>query len=549
MVFQKRYAIIAAVLLSCVCAVSFAQRREAGLSKFYKDWLDKDVVYIISGDERRLFKDLRNDEEREAFIQQFWDRRNPDSRSSYNSFREEHYRRIAYANDNFASGVPGWRTDRGRVYIIHGPPDDRETRPTGGSYYRSWREGGGHTVRFPYEIWWYRFLEGVGHGVELMFVDNSISNEYRLAMYPDEADALLNVPGAGLTVAEEMGFADKYDRAYYNPSGWYDYSNPQATGSNTMDSPFTRMAQYFDIQRAPSIKFDDLKSVVTTNITYSSITFDVRTDYLRLSDDKVLVPVSLEIKNSELEFRKDKGFNRAKLNVYGIITGLTNKIHAEWEDEVARDFLDVAFEQGRDGRSTYQRIIALPPGQRYKLDLVVRDVNSKKVGSVSQGLNVPRYTETGLQMSTVILANDIHSAPASATTLEQYVIGDLRVKPNVRAEYVPGQNLIPYAHIYGMGIDQSTQNPSIEVEFAIKSGEEVLEKIPASATNSEQLFYPQRVVLVGMLPVGNFAPGKYQLEIRVLDKISNNRATVKTDFTVKAPPDVLAEFLAEEESE
>ena len=534
---RKSLAILFVILLSGVCIVSVAQRREAGLSKYYKEWLDKDVVYIITEDERSFFKSLKNDEERESFIQQFWDRRNPDPRSPYNAFKEEHYRRIAYANERFTSGIQGWRTDRGRVYITWGPPDRIESAPTGGQYYRTWREGGGSTSRFPWEQWWYRHIDSVGDDIDLLFVDSSISGEYRLAMHPDEADALINVEGMGLTLAEEMGLADKRDRAFFNPSGWYDPDNPQSPGSRTKDAPFTRMEQYFNVQRAPKIKFEDLKSVVTTNVTYSSVLFEVRTDYLRLAEDKVLVPITIEIKNSELEFKKDKEFNRAKINMYGIVTGLTNKIHAEWEEEFARDFIDLFFDQSRENSSTFQRVVILPPGQRYKLDLVLKDVNSKKVGFVNLGINVPKYAEPGLQSSTIILANNVGPAPEKVTALEQYVIGDMRVVPNVKAEYVPGQNLIPYMQIYGMEIDQATQNPSLEVEFAIKKGGQVLEVIPVSALNSDQFYYGVRVVLVGRLPVGdNMAPGKYQLEIRVLDKISNNRLTTTTDFTVKEPP-------------
>ena len=536
--FRKSLAVLAIVLFSGLCVVSIAQRRDSGrIPQYYRNWLNNDVVYIITEDERRFFNDLRNDEERESFIQQFWDRRNPDPRSTYNAFREEHYRRIAYANEHFGSGVPGWRTDRGRVYIIHGPPDERETHATGGNYYRTMREGGGSTTRYPWERWWYRHIEGLGHNQNLLFVDSSFSNEYRLAMHHDELDALLHIDDRGLTLLEEMGLAERMDRDFFNPSA-----------TNILDSPFTRMEQYFNIQRPPAIKFNDLKSIVTTHITYNALTFDIRTHFLRLSDDMVIVPISIELNNSELEFRKDKEFNRAKVHVYGVVTGLTNRIHAEWEDEIVRDFHDIYFEQGKQRRSTYQRIIFLPPGQRYKLDLVLRDENSKNVGSETISINVPRFTDPGLLSSTIIQASNIAPAPVNATTLEQYVIGDLRIVPNVRAEYLPGHNLVPYMQIYGMEIDQSTHNPSLEVEFAIKQDGKVLEVIQGNAYNSEQLYYGQRVVLAGRIPVGeNRAPGAYQLEIRVLDRISNNRLTTTTDFTITAPPPPVAYVDDEEE--
>jgi hypothetical protein len=296
------------------------------------------------------------------------------------------------------------------------------------------------------------------------------------------------------------------------------------------------MERFFTVQRPPKIKFEDLKSVVTTNVTFSSLAYDLKTDYIKLSEDKVMVPITLELSNRDLEFKKDKDFNRAHVNVYGIVTGLTNRIHAEWEDEIARDFIDLYFDAGKEKRSAYQRIIALPPGQRYKLDLVLKDVNSKKVGAMSVGLVVPKFDSPGLQSSTIILANTITAAPMNATQLDQYVIGDMRVVPNVTAEYVPGQNLVPYMQIYNMEIDQTSEKPSLDIRFVVKKDGKVVEETEATAVNSEQFFYGQRVVLVGRVPLKGVSPGKYTLEIRVGDKISGNSLTTKTDFKVKNPP-------------
>ena len=122
----------------------------------YKTWLTQDVTYIITDEEGRAFKNLSNDEERDAFIEQFWLRRNPNPDSPDNEFREEHYRRIAYANEHFAAGKPGWKTDRGHIYISFGKPDSIDSHPSGGNYDRPMEEGGGQTSTFPFEVWHYR---------------------------------------------------------------------------------------------------------------------------------------------------------------------------------------------------------------------------------------------------------------------------------------------------------------------------------------------------------------------------------------------------------
>src|ERR1700729_196417 len=191
------------------------------LDSQYKKWLNEDVVYIISPEERSAFLHLQTNEEREQFIEQFWQRRNPDPDSAENTFKEEHYRRIAYVNEHYASGIPGWKTDRGRIYIMWGAPDEVQSNPSGGSYQRPASEGGGETSTYPFEDWRYRYLEGIGENVELEFVDPTMSGEYKLTTDPSEKDALLMVPGAGLTQMESMGLASKTSR-FNNTDGTHD---------------------------------------------------------------------------------------------------------------------------------------------------------------------------------------------------------------------------------------------------------------------------------------------------------------------------------------
>ncbi len=502
--------------------------------QYYKKWMEEDVLYLITDEEKSIFKKLSSDEERESFIEQFWARRNPDPRSPYNTFKEEHYRRIAYANQHFTSGIPGWRTDRGRVYIKYGKPDQLESHPTGGYYARPTWEGGGSTTTFPFEKWWYRHIDGLGSDIEIEFVDSSMSGEYRMAMSPDEKDALLRVPGVGLTLAEEMGLSDKANRPAFNPAtltsteGYY--APPAKYG------PFSRMEQFFNLQRPPEIKFEDLKSIVSTNITYNTLPFQLRTDYIKLSPQKVLIPISIELNNKELEFKRELDFNRATVNVYGLVTSLTNKIMAEWEDEIVSDFSDEAFEVGKNRRSVYQRMITLPPGQRYKLDLVLKDVENDNTGSLSIGLNVPKYPEDGgLQSSTLILPTYVADAPLNVNQLDQFVLGDMKVIPNIRMEYLPGENLVSYIQIYNMQIDQTSQEPSLEITYLIKSKDKIVEEHKATPQNSQQFYYGPRVVLLGSIPLKETSAGKYTLEIRVVDQIANRTISTTADFKILEP--------------
>lgn len=508
-------------------------RQGGDLADHYKKWMNEDVAYIISDDEKATFKALSNEEERENFVEQFWARRNPDPRSGDNTFKEEHYRRIAYANEHYTSGIAGWRTDRGRIYIMFGKPDELESHPTGGSYARPYNEGGGQTSTFPFEKWWYRHIEGVGDDIEIEFVDKTMSGEYRMAMLPEEKDALINVPDAGLTFAEEMGFSDKSDRAYFNPSSWNNPDSPQNYLRSAKDSPFSRMERYFNLQKPPQIKFEDLKGMVTTHVIYTTLPYDYRVDYIRLSEDRVLVPITVELSNKDLEFKKQMDFNQATVNVYGCITNLTGRIMREFEDVISVEYLDEYFEYGKNKRSEYQHTVSLPPGQRYKLELILKDVNSKSAGTATVGLNVPKYEQAVLQTSSIILANSVTSAPSNADQFERYVIGDMKILPNVKSEYLPGQNLIPYMQIYNMEIDQTNQKPSLDITFAVRNGDKVVEEIKGTASNSEQFFYGPRVVLIGKIPLKIETPGKYTLQISVRDNISNRSVVTSADFKVK----------------
>ena len=508
-----------------------AKARERALPDQHKKWVDEDVRYIIRPEERDTFMALTTDEERENFIEQFWLRRNTDLREGGNQFKVEHYRRIAYANEHFASGVPGWKTDRGHIYILYGEPDGIDPHPSGGSYQREFWEGGGRTSVYPFERWRYRHIDGVGDDVELEFVDKTFTGEYRLAMDSEEKDALLTVPNAGLTESEENGFTRKEDRVNHSGMG-------QADFQRSKDAPFERLARYFNVQRPPQMKFADLKGIVSTRIIYNQLPYRMRTDFIRISATKVMVPITIELDNKNLEFKKEMGFNRASVNVYGEITTLQARIAGEFEHTISTEYTDEFFEAGKNKRSIYQAIVFLDAGQRYRLDLILRDLNSGYVGSLSQGFMVPKYDSEELQASTVILANSVNGVPPTYDHLEQFVIGDMKVQPNVRCEYRSGGDvLFPYLQIYHAAVDQSTLEPSLQISYVVKSGDQVLLNLEDPKGRTVQYASGQRVVVVGAISTKGLVPGKYTLEIRVLDKISNRTLTAGSEFQVIPPSD------------
>ena len=537
---SHRFALALVALLAlglCIAPAKDKKKKgelETDRSEYYKKWLKEDVVYIISEEEKKVFKSLSTEEEREKFIEQFWYRRNPDPRSSYNEFKEEHYRRIAYANERFASGLQGWRTDRGRMYITFGPPVEIESHPTGGMYQRQYYEGGGSTSTYPFERWRYRHIDGVGDDVEIEFVDKTMSGEYRMAMSHDEKDALMHVPGVGLTMNETMGLSSKEDRPYFSPGNIHD---PIHGGHLRLkDMPFQRMERYFNLQRPPAIKFKDLQGIVSTNIKFQQFPYSVRMDYIRLSGDKVLVPVTIQINNGDLEFKREFDFNRAAVNVYGLVTNLTGRIMAEFEHVITVEYLDQFFEQGKQSNAVYQKIIGLPPGQRFKLELVLKDVHSGEIGVREKGLLTPKYDNASLQMSSVILAEKIEEVPYNSNRLDQFIIGQLKVRPNVTSEYVGGQNLVPYVQVYNAHLDQASLEPSITVTYRIKKGRRVVRQVQDLQADALQFFSGVRLVVLGKIPLESIDPGPYTLEVEISDRLKNETVMAKTKFTVTSQP-------------
>ena len=311
----------------------------------YKKWLDEDVVYIITPEERHTFLHLSTNEEREQFIEAFWQRRNPDPDSAENTYKEEHYRRIAYANEHFASGIPGWKTDRGKIYIMWGPPDEIDAHPTGGTWDRPMDQGGGETTTYAFEDWRYRYLEGIGENVELEFVDPTGTGEYHLTTDPSEKDALLHVPGAGLTLAESMGQADKSQR-FSNTDGTNMAENEAGEGGQSESmNEFTRMELEANIFRPPPVKFKDLEADSTARIVRDQVKFDYRYDFLRITSDTVLVPITVQIPVRQLSFQEKDGVDSASMNLFARITSLGGRVIQTFEDTLRTDIPDSLLQQ------------------------------------------------------------------------------------------------------------------------------------------------------------------------------------------------------------
>src|SRR6266700_3366038 len=497
----------------------------------YKQWLNEDVIYIIAPEERTAFLQLSTSEEREQFIEQFWLRRSSNPDLPENDFKEEHYRRIAYANEHYASGIPGWRTDRGRTYVIWGPADEVDSHPTGGTYDRPMNEGGGSTSTYPWEMWRYRYLEGIGNNVEIEFVDPSGSGEYHMTMDPSEKDALLHVPGAGLSLMESMGMASKADRFTRS-----DGTNLPTTmgGQPASMNEFNRLVQFAKVQQAPAVKFKDLEALVTSRIVRDQVHFAWRTDFLKVTNDTVLVPVTVQVPNSQLSFQSKDGVHSATLNVFGRVSTLTGRVVQTFEEAVSRDFPDSLFQQSVKLQSIYQKAVPLRPGL-YRLDLVIKDVQSGNVGVVNSRLQVPRYEDEKLEASSLILADQIEHVPAKQIGSGQFVLGSSKVRPRLEGDFTTADKLGIYMQVYNLKPDDTTHKSSATFQYTVKKGDQQVMQV--KETSGEMKQTGDQVTIERLLPLATLAPGKYSLEVNATDALSNQTISRSAEFTVKAVPE------------
>ncbi len=491
-----------------------ARKVKKEVKEVYKRWLDQDASYIITDAERKAFNKLETDEEREAFIEAFWRRRDPDPDTDENEYKEEYYERIAYANEHYASGIPGWKTDRGRIYITFGKPDQVESHPSGGQYDRPYYEGGGSTSTYPFEIWFYRHIEGVGSGIEIEFVDPSGSGEYRIARSPNEKDALLYVPGAGLTLSEQLGLTDKADRITGLNANNLNYTRAQ-------DAPFERLQQLADLQRAPQVKFNDLKTIIDGTSgganDSNSLSFDMRVDFFRQSDEKVVTAFTVQMENESLVFVDNGGIQEARANIHGKITAVSGKRVAIFEDPVVTQATTVEVSQAKQRKSAYQKAMPLPPG-RYKVDVIVRDVKSGATGIKSISFEVPKYVASSLSTSTLVLAARLQYT-GDRDPGGMFTIGDKKVIPNVSGIYKRGQEVGIYMQIYNAGIDETTLRPSVDVIYSLtKDGKEILNQPEDWQGMSDS---GQRLTLARLLPTYGLGTGDYELVVKVRDKVTN----------------------------
>ena len=499
----------------------------------YKKWLDEDVRWIITDEELHAFKKLTTNAERDQFMEQFWLRRDPTPDTAENEYKEEHYRRIAYADEHFAAGMPGWKTDRGRIYIMFGPADSIDSHPMGGPYQRPADEGGGQTETFPFEVWRYRYLEGIGQEIEIEFVDDCQCGAYEMTMDRSKKDALLNVPGAGLTTMEEMGMANKADR----------FRGIERLGAgpfnqNLQTKQFDRLETFAKLSAPPPVKFKDLDEIVTHKIRYNLLPFDVRVDFVKLTSDTVLMPITVQVPLRAVTWVNKDGLQRAVVNIFGKLSTLSGRTVQTFEDTVRRDIPPELLERELNSTSLYWKALPMRPGL-YRLDVVLKDVNGDKVGTYSRGWTVPDFGDDKLANSSLILADQVEPVPAREIGTGNFVIGQTKVRPRVQpadgkpASFKKGERVNFWMQVYNLGVDEKTKKPSATVEYQVINTATNKAVLDLTESTAQMGNIGEQMTLAKSLPLTQLDPGVYQVTIKVSDLVSKQTISPTAKFVVQ----------------
>jgi GWxTD domain-containing protein len=544
------------------------EEKAPALSKKYQMWLDEEVVYIISESEKDVFKSLRTDQERENFIKIFWKRRDLTPETPVNEFREEHYRRIAYANERYFEGKAGWRTDRGRVYIMFGPPDFFETNPGGGRGFLFGAQA--PTAEFPSEVWTYREIPGlkarIGR-VDFTFVNYYAAGSYQLTSDPALANALRNVSlparyagyndfpttdGKPRSVAEVAGMDQK---AYENP-----LEQLQIMAQLTK----SRGEVLEDMERSARLR--KLRGIVEAKTSLSGLLFYAKENYMIAGGGLTYIPLSLEIAARDLGFNKVKDRYQGLVNFYIEVKDEKETVY-QTSDRLEMNLKEESYQRRFTDFYQYKQGLKLRPG-KYYLHLVVWDELSGNVGYADRWIQVPAFSSKDFTTSDIILARDIQrleakpeevmiesknipalkalektnlKVPEKISMVKQqrggpYTFGNFDVNPNTLSEYAKDSELVFFYQIYNPTFNEVQGMAKVRIENQIWRGSEFVATI--DQPQEVQVPIAQKATGGGLnngvkYNLSNLAPGNYTLVVLVKDLFSGNTVEKRANFKIK----------------
>jgi GWxTD domain-containing protein len=453
------------------------------LSEHAKQWLEEVVPYIITDAERELFINLPKEVERGKFIANFWKKRDPDPATPENEFKEDYYKRIALANKFFGSGgIEGWRTDRGRIYIILGPPNEIQHDMSPSSSYTSVFHG-------PREIWNYWNLPNpkLPYNLEFIFVDKLGTENYVL-------EQSLKLTEGGSTQFD-------LDASHY----YFDY-----------------MEILTEATRNPFEGLDRLREVITTQVTYDRIPFEYSLYRLKGPDNKTHLPVIVRIPPAALTSKVIEEKNYQSMTLMIIVSNHLGQIISERSKDFNFKLPSTGADTSTEKTHQAQMALELEPDAK-NIHVLVLDNFSGKIGTQHEEISVPTFSEEILSMSDIIL-----SAKRTIDKDEALAI-DQELSSQITSTFRVGEEMDFLIEIYGLTLDEISGKHSFTAEYLFLDGDKVFARIPYA---EESATAEKNVRIQSTLKLKNFKSGDYELRFRVVDNLSGKEAVMNTHFRV-----------------
>lgn len=337
----------------------------------------------------------------------------------------------------------------------------------------------------------------------VLFVDKTMSGEYSLEYDPCAYDALTNVPGAGLTQAEQIGMSSKTAR-FQNTNGTT--CGAPLGGTPESMNQFTRMELISNLEKAPPIKFLDLEKLrVSSTISYATLAMLSHVDYLRISDTIVMTNVTIQFDNRDLSFQLKDGVEKAVVNLLGHVYTMTERPVNTFEKPLDISFPEGMLQRSSQQKSVYQESLPLAPG-RYKLVLVAKDTVSGNANVMTTVLDVPHFASDKLATSNLILADKIEPLPTKKTNGEMFAIGDWKVRPRIDAQFSRDEKLGVYMQVYNL-----TKAGRIAYQVTRTGTEETLVEL------SEDLASAPQATIVKLIRLDSLGTGDFTVKLSIQD--------------------------------
>ncbi len=501
MINTNKLILMMPLLLITILSQGISDTRD--LPEPYKKWLEEEVVYIISPVEKDVFLKLRSNREQDLFIKAFWKQRDPTPSTDENEFKEEHYRRIEHANRYFGKGIPkpGWKTDRGRIYIILGEPGDVQTFDAKIDIY-------------PVETWFYQNMEdrGLPPAFQLMFFQDKGHGEYKLY------NPINHGPQALLTTFEEdpTDYISAYEKMKMIEPSLADASltlipgeRPASYGRPNMSS--VRLLN--EIETVPQKHVNDIYA--RKYLEYKdSVEVEYSTNYMGNSSlvktkkntngvdfiQYVMEPQRLSIDNYQ-----DKYYTT--LEIYGTVTDMQDRLIYQFEKKIPLEFNETQINHIKDRPFNIMDVFPIIPGQ-FKISVLMKNITSKEFTSMERTVFIPD-PENAIQMTSLMLAYEMKKDKAEKTLIRPFQIRDYQLYPPVNRIFIKDGLLVTAFQIHGLD-DADENNYKLKYQF-------LKNEAPHIEFTKDITEYPERPLFAEKISLKNLTPDHYKLRVSLFN--------------------------------